>query len=723
MKRILPLLFCLLSAPGVKAQLSIADVAAGKYMPQSLAALTPMADGESYSQLIDNKRIVRTSFRTGKDIATLFDVATARSKTNLSTIDGYIISPDESRILIQTNTKYVYRRTFTADWYIYEVANNRLEPLSDGGSQMAPTFSPDGNVVAFAREGNLYVVKLLYGNAETQVTRDGAQGKISNGIPDWVNEEEFSTSRSFCFSADSELLVWVRYDESGVQVYDMPMYSSERLPYPYSYKYPVAGAANATVSVHSYDLKNRNTRQLDIPLADDDYIPRIATTSDADKVCVVTLNRHQDRMDIYMANPRSTVARQVLREEIPHYVNESAYTDLQFYPGHFAILSERTGHQHLYWYTLQGNLEQTVTQGDFEVTRFHGYDTATGRFFYTSTRESPLRRAVYATDRKGRTTKLSQQAGTNAATFSKNYRYYVNTYSTINQPPVTTVCDASGRTLHTLITNDALRQQADKLFGQKELLTLTTADGLQLNAWMLRPRDFNPSRRYPVIMYQYSGPGSQEVTDSWSCGFQPGGALESVFAQEGYISVVVDGRGTGFRGAEWEKCTYLRLGQFEAHDQAAAAQALAQLPYIDGSRIGIWGWSFGGFNALMAMAEAPGGQAVFKAGCAVAPVTSWRFYDSAYTERFMRTPQENPDGYDDCPIARASRIQGALLLIHGTADDNVHFRNFTEMSEALVQADKPFDCQIYRNRNHSIYGGNTRKHLLSRILRHFKQNL
>lgn len=723
MKRILPLLFCLLSAPGVKAQLSIADVAAGKYMPQSLAALTPMADGESYSQLIDNKRIVRTSFRTGKDIATLFDVATARSKTNLSTIDGYIISPDESRILIQTNTKYVYRRTFTADWYIYEVANNRLEPLSDGGPQMAPTFSPDGNVVAFAREGNLYVVKLLYGNAETQVTRDGAQGKISNGIPDWVNEEEFSTSRSFCFSADSELLVWVRYDESGVQVYDMPMYSSERLPYPYSYKYPVAGAANATVSVHSYDLKNRNTRQLDIPLAADDYIPRIATTSDADKVCVVTLNRHQDRMDIYMANPRSTVARQVLREEIPHYVNESAYTDLQFYPGHFAILSERTGHQHLYWYTLQGNLEQTVTQGDFEVTRFHGYDTATGRFFYTSTQESPLRRAVYATDRKGRTTKLSQQAGTNAATFSKNYRYYVNTYSTINQPPVTTVCDASGRTLHTLITNDALRQQADKLFGQKELLTLTTADGLQLNAWMLRPRDFNPSRRYPVIMYQYSGPGSQEVTDSWSCGFQPGGALESVFAQEGYISVVVDGRGTGFRGAEWEKCTYLRLGQLEAHDQAAAAQALAQLPYIDGSRIGIWGWSFGGFNALMAMAEAPSGQAVFKAGCAVAPVTSWRFYDSAYTERFMRTPQENPDGYDDCPIARASRIQGALLLIHGTADDNVHFRNFTEMSEALVQADKPFDCQIYRNRNHSIYGGNTRKHLLSRILRHFKQNL
>ena len=729
-------LFLISLALGIRAQVSISDITAGKYSPQSISALTPMADGESYSQLIDKKRIVRTSFKTGKDVATLFDVATVRGKVSLSSIDGYILSPDESRILIQTNTRYVYRRTFTADYYIYDVANNRLEPLSDGGPQMSPLFSPDGNVVAFAREGNLFVVKLLYGNAETQVTKDGERGKIINGIPDWVNEEEFSTARSFCFSADSEMLIWVRYDESQVPVYDMPMYSSERLPYPYSYKYPVAGATNATVSVHSYDLKNRNTRQIDLPLAADDYIPRIATTSDADKVCIVTLNRHQDRMDIYMANPRSTVVKQVLREEIPHYVKEPAYTDLQFYPGHFAILSERSGHQHLYWYTLQGNLEQTVTKGDFEVTRFHGYDAATGRFFYTSTQESPLRRAVYATDRKGKTTKISQQIGTNSAIFSRNFRYFVNTYSNITQPPVTTLCDATGRTLHTLITNDALKQTADQQFGQKELLTLTTADGITLNAWMLRPRNFDPARKYPVIMYQYSGPGSQEVTDSWSCGFYPGGAFESVLAQEGYISVVVDGRGTGYRGAEWEKCTYLHLGQLEAHDQAAAAQALAQLPYIDGSRIGIWGWSFGGFNTLMSMAESKQSaglpikgevperaEGVFKAGCAVAPVTSWRFYDSAYTERFMRTPQENPDGYDDCPIARAANIKGALLLIHGTADDNVHFRNFTEMSEALVQADVPFDCQIYRNRNHSIYGGNTRKHLLTRILRHFKENL
>lgn len=726
MKRLsfLTSLFFFIATLGV-AQVTVKDVTDGRYYPQYVRGLTPMNDGESYTQLVDGRRIVRSSFKTGKEISTLFDVATAKGATKLEYIDGYILSPDESRILIQTQTKSIYRNTFTAVYYIYNVQNNRLEPLSDGGPQMMPLFSPDGNVIAFARDNNLFVVKLLYGNAETQVTKDGERNHIINGIPDWVNEEEFSTARSFCFTADSEMLCWVRYDEGEVPVFDMAMYASDRLPYPYSYKYPVAGERNASVSVHSYDLKNRNTRTLDVPLDADGYVPRIATTSDADKLCVVTLNRHQDRMDIYMVNPRSTVAKLAVREEVPCYVKETAYTNLQFYPGHFALISDRSGYRHLYWYTLNGTLEQTVTSGQFDVTAFYGYDAAQGRFYYASTEESPLRRAIYSTDRRGKTTKLSRNVGTNSATFSKNFRYYLNVFSSLNQPPVTTLCDATGRTLQTLITNDGLKEKSEQLFGQRELLSLTTADGQQLNAWMMRPRQFDPSKKYPVIMYQYSGPGSQEVTDSWGNGFYPGGAMESVLAQEGFISVIVDGRGTGFRGAEFEKCTYQHLGQLESHDQAAAAAALAQLPYVDGSRIGIWGWSFGGFNTLMSMAETPAGYSapIFKAGCAVAAPSNWKFYDTIYTERYMRTPQENPEGYNDCPLTRAAKIQGNLLLIHGTADDNVHFRNYTEMSEALVQADKQFETQVYRNRNHFINGGNTRKHIIDRIIRHFKTNL
>lgn len=725
MKRILSVVLPMFVAAFALAQVTVKEVTSGKFSPQYVRSVHPMNDGESYTQLVDGKRIVRSSFRDGKELGTLFDVTTARGPVKLEYIDGYIMSPDESRILLQTETKYVYRRTFTAVYYIYNVRDHKFERLSDGGPQMSPQFSPDGNVVGFARDNNLFVVKLLYGNAETQVTKDGMRNKVLNGIPDWVNEEEFSTHSSFCFTADSEMLCWVRYDESDVPVFDMTMYATDTYPYPYSYKYPVAGERNSNVTVHSYDLKNRATRTLAVPLDADGYVPRIVGTSDADKLCVITLNRHQDRMDVYMVNPRSTVAKLVVREEVPSYVKESAYVDMKFYPGHFAMISDRSGYRHLYWYSLNGTLEQTVTSGSYEVTDFYGYEPTQGKFYYASTQESPLRRAVYSTDRKGRTVKLSKQEGTNRATFSSTFRYYMNVYSSATQPPVTTLCDNSGRTLKTLIDNQALKSEADSRFGQKELLTLTTADGIQLNAWMMKPRSFDSSRKYPVVMYQYSGPGSQEVTDSWGNGFYPGGAFESVLADAGYISVIVDGRGTGFRGAEWEKCTYQHLGQLESHDQAAAAVALSKLPYVDGSRIGIWGWSFGGFNTLMSMAEVPAGYAapVFKAGVAVAAPSNWKFYDTIYTERYMRTPQENADGYEDCPLSRASRIHGALLLMHGTADDNVHFRNFTEMSEALVQADQTFDMHVYRNRNHFISGGNTRQHIMSRVVNHFKKNL
>ena len=710
-------------------KIKLQDVTNGVYWPKQIDGVNPMNDGESYTQLSpDHKRIVRHSFKTGKEIATVFDVETARGSKKLPRIDGYIMSPDEHRILIQTETKGIYRRSYTAVYYIYDVRNNTLEPLSEGGPQQVPLFSPDGNVIAFARGNNLFLVKLLFGNAEVQVTKDGKFNEVINGLPDWVNEEEFTTNRSFDFSADSKVLAWVRYDESQVPIYSMQEFKglyparSEFDAYPgtYDYKYPVAGQKNSEVKVMTFDIKNRVTRPLDVPLDKDGYIPRIKFTSDPTKLAVITLNRHQSQMDVYMANPLSKVCKLVLREKNEKYVRETAYTQMKFYDGHFSLLSERSGFQHLYWYNLGGQLEAQITKGNFEVTDFYGYDARTGSFYYASTQESPLRRAVYKADKQGRVKKLSSSVGTNSAKFSKTMKYYMNVYSSAQQPPVTSLCDNNGKTITTLIDNADLKAKVEKVAGKKEFFQFTTSEGVQLNGWMVKPRDFDASKKYPVVMYQYSGPGSQEVTDSWNLGFYGAGIFESYLTEQGFICACVDGRGTGARGADFEKCTYLQLGLRESQDQVETAIYLGSLPYVDKANIGIWGWSFGGFNTLMSMSE---GRPVFKAGVAVAAPSNWKYYDTVYTERYMRTPNENAAGYAINPMERAANLSGSLLLIHGTADDNVHFRNVAEMSEALVQANKQFEMQIYTNRNHSIYGGNTRYHLLTRMCDFFKRNL
>lgn len=710
-------------------KIKLQDVTNGVYWPKQIDGVNPMNDGESYTQLSpDHKRIVRHSFKTGKEIATVFDVETARGSKKLPRIDGYIMSPDEHRILIQTETKGIYRRSYTAVYYIYDVRNNTLEPLSEGGPQQVPLFSPDGNVIAFARGNNLFLVKLLFGNAEVQVTKDGKFNEVINGLPDWVNEEEFTTNRSFDFSADSKVLAWVRYDESQVPIYSMQEFKglyparSEFDAYPgtYDYKYPVVGQKNSEVKVMTFDIKNRVTRTLDVPLDKDGYIPRIKFTSDPTKLAVITLNRHQSQMDVYMANPLSKVCKLVLREKNEKYVRETAYTQMKFYDGHFSLLSERSGFQHLYWYNLGGQLEAQITKGNFEVTDFYGYDARTGSFYFASTQESPLRRAVYKADKQGRVKKLSSSVGTNSAKFSKTMKYYMNVYSSAQQPPVTSLCDNNGKTITTLIDNADLKAKVEKVVGKKEFFQFTTSEGVQLNGWMVKPRDFDASKKYPVVMYQYSGPGSQEVTDSWNLGFYGAGIFESYLTEQGFICACVDGRGTGARGADFEKCTYLQLGLRESQDQVETAIYLGSLPYVDKANIGIWGWSFGGFNTLMSMSE---GRPVFKAGVAVAAPSNWKYYDTVYTERYMRTPNENAAGYAINPMERAANLSGSLLLIHGTADDNVHFRNVAEMSEALVQANKQFEMQIYTNRNHSIYGGNTRYHLLTRMCDFFKRNL
>ena len=409
-----------------------------------------------------------------------------------------------------------------------------------------------------------------------------------------------------------------------------------------------------------------------------------------------------------------------MKETNDRYLREAAYTGLRFYNDGFVMLSERSGYQHLYWYNLNGQLLRTVTKGDFEVSTFYGYDPATQSFYYASHEESPLKTAVYRTDRKGTVTRLSTESGQNSAIFSKSLKYYMNIWSDLKTPPVTTLRDANGKCLATLVDNADLKKRVDAVSGQRELFSFTTADGVVLNGWMVKPRNFDPLKRYPVLMYQYSGPGSQEVKDGWGSGFMSGLVFESYLAAQGYIFVCVDGRGTGARGADFEKCTYLRLGDLESHDQVETAIWLGQQPYVDKDRIGIWGWSFGGFNTLMSMSE---GRPVFRCGVAVAAPSNWRYYDTVYTERFMRTPQENENYNTISPIGRADKLSGELLLIHGTADDNVHFRNCAEVSEAYVQANKQFQMQVYTNRNHFILGGNTRNHLMTRIVDFFNEKM
>ena len=700
--------------------LTIYDCVSFAYYPEYVNGVIPMADGETYSQISDDgSHIIRKSFKDASIVGTVFDCS-AVPGCPVKRISGYTLSPDEKTILLETQHKSIYRHSYTAVFYVCNLETKEIRPLSEGGPQQQPHFSPDGKKVAFARDGNLFIVDLANGT-EKQITTDGKFNEVINGLPDWVNEEEFSTACSFDFSADSKNLAWVRYDESEVPIYSIQMFKglmpeykdNDTYPGKYDYKYPVAGAKNSEVSVLSYNIENEATTKMNVPLGIEDYVPRIQFTSDPSKLAVVTLNRHQDHMNLYMVNPIDGSASLTLSETSDKYIKETAYENLNFYGDKFAYISTRDGYQHIYLYDLNGNLVRQATKGTNDVTELYGYDPKDDRFYYAAKDDSPLRQAIFSVDKKGKVTKLSDNIGTNSATFSTSLKYYMNVYSSSKIASVTTLCDNKGKTLCVLKDNAELTKRAEAVLGQKEFFSFTTSEGVQLNGWMVKPRNFDPAKQYPVVMYQYSGPGSQEVKDSWGMGFlAQGAAFESYLAQEGIIVVCVDGRGTGGRGIDFEQCTYLNIGDLESKDQVETALYLGSLPYVNKDRIAIWGWSFGGFNTLMSMSE---GRPVFRAGVAVAAPSNWKFYDTIYTERYMRTPQENPTGYACNPIQRAKNLHGDLLLIHGTADDNVHFRNFTEMTEALVQANKQFDQAIYTNRNHSIYGGNTRYQLFTKI--------
>lgn len=710
--------------------LKLEDITGGKLRATYLSAVTPLSDGESYARIGDNGRtVVCHSFRTGRQTGVLFDVDNTVGE-KIEGFDNFIISPDGTKMLIQTKTERIYRRSFTAVYYIYNIGTRKLERLSDYGPQQSPVWSPDGNLVAFVRDNDIYLVKLLYGNAESRVTKDGRKNEVINGVPDWVNEEEFGFSTALTFNADGTMLCWIRYDETRVPVYSLQMFKGmkpardEYSAYPgeYSYKYPKAGQVNSSVSVHSFDILSRQTRKMQVPLDADGYIPRIKPSADAQSIIVYTMNRHQDVLSLYSVNPKSTVSRLLIQESVPKYVKEEAMEGIRIVGNHIIVPSDRDGYVQLYLYGINGSLQRKMTTGSRDVTAVYGYDEKTGDVYYQAAGKSAVNREVYVTGKSGKTECLTPRDGWNSAVFSAGYKYFINQWSDMNTPFEYTVCSNSGKTLAVLEDNKALK---DKLSAYsmpgKEMFSFTTSEGVRLNGVMIKPAGFDAGKKYPVIMWQYGGPGSQQVVNSWNIGSMGQGALYDAFlTEQGFIVVCVDGRGTGGRGSEFEKCTYLHLGDKEAKDQVETALYLGSLPYVDKDNIGIWGWSYGGFNTLMSMSE---GRKVFKAGVAVAPPTDWRFYDTVYTERFMRTPNENPQGYDDNPINRADRLSGELLLCHGLADDNVHPQNLYEYTEALVQADKDFKMNVYTNRNHSIYGGKTRTHLLRQIAEFFKEKM
>ena len=711
-------------------KITLKDVTGKTFTPKYITGVDPIKGTDRYASISnDGRQIIEYAFKTGNQTRVLFDIANTHGES-IKQLDGYMLSPDGKRMLIQTNTHKIYRRSFTADYYIYTIQSRKLEKLSTGGPQQIPTWSPDGNQIAFVRDNNIFLVKLLYDNAESQITKDGKFNEIINGVPDWVYEEEFSTNRSLCFTADSRMLCWIKYDERKVKEYSLQLFmgshptmkANEVYPGTYTYKYPKAGEDNSIVSVWSYEIQTHKTNRLQVPLEGDGYIPRIKSTNDANRIIVFTMNRHQDVLNLYAVNPRTTLSQLLIKEQGDKYVKEEAMEGIAIGQNSILLPSDRDGYMHLYLYNMNGSLIRKIGDGNYDITSIYGYDETTGDVYYQAAGINSHDRQIFVSHKNGKTERLTDTNGWNKAIFSGDYKYFLNTWSNYNTPYVFTIRDSKGKVLSTPVDNKELKEKVKTYgFNGRETFSFTTSEGVKLDGWMVKPKDFDTNKKYPVILFQYSGPGSQQVIDAWNAGSMGnGGAFDYYLAQQGFIVVCVDGRGTGGRGAAFEKCTYLRIGELESRDQVETALWLGKQSYIDKERIGIWGWSFGGFNTLMSMSE---GRPVFKAGVAVAPPTNWRYYDTIYTERYMRTPKENGSGYATNPIQRANALHGALLICHGMADDNVQPQNTMEYTEALIQADKNFKENIYTNRNHGIYGGNTRTHLLRQISNWFIEHL
>ena len=708
------LLTCLfiLTASAQKKSISLDQIWDGSFRTQGMTALHSMNNGQQYSVLNFDRSSRSTSIDLYdyKTLSKVKTIATSQTMDAIPYFTNYTFSDDERQVILETEIEPIFRYSALGLYYVYNIASESLEKISEDKIQ-EPSFSPDGTKVAYGRKNNLFIKDLSSGTTK-QITFDGEKNKIINGITDWVYEEEFAFVRAFEWNASSNKIAFIRFDETEVPEFSMDIYGTELYQTQEVFKYPKAGETNADVSLHFYDLSSDNISS--VPLTkdyNDFYIPRIKWTKNPDVLSAQYMNRHQNNLDLWLLNPATTQANLVLTDKDDAYVDVT--DNLTFLEDNsFIWTSEKDGFNHIYHYTKDGKLKNQITKGNWEVTAYYGYNETAKTIYYQSVENGSINRDVYSIRLNGKNKKrLSLEEGTNAAEFSADFTYFIKTFSNASTPPKFTLNDSkSGRLIKNIKDNSALLETLETFnYSTKEFSTISV-NGNDLNMWMLKPANFDPSKIYPLLMFQYSGPGSQQVANTWSSSRD---YWHQYLAQQGYIVACVDGRGTGYKGADFKKVTYLNLVKYETEDQIQAAKQLSDLPFIDKSRIGIWGWSYGGHMSTNCLLK---GNDVFKMAIAVAPVTSWRFYDTIYTERFMRTPQENPNGYDDnSPFNYPELLKGDYLLVHGSGDDNVHVQHTMRMVEALIQADKQFDWAIYPDKNHGIYGGNTTMHLYTKM--------
>ena len=721
--KIICILFLLSFSVVAQQKITVEGIYSGVFRAKVMDELQSMKNTNQYTVLNFDRtsrsmQIDLYDFANLKKVATLID--TKDQKELADGIDSYSFNSDEKLILIANNTNQIYRYSFTADYYLYNTTTKELTKLFDYQIQ-EPSFSPDGTKIAYAKENNLFVYDIT-SKKSVQITTDGKKNSIINGTTDWVYEEEFAFVKAFDWSTDSKKIGYIRFDESQVPEFSMSIFRKELYPTIETFKYPKAGEKNSLVSLHIYDIAGASTKEIDLSKYNDFYIPRIEWTKDANVLSAKVLNRHQDNLDVLFVDATTGTAKVVLNEKDKAYIDFIDSDNLTFLKDNsFIWTSEKDGRNHIYVYDKTGKLKNQVTKGNWEVTSYYGFDEKTKTIFYQSVENGSINRDIYKIGIDGKNkVRLSQNTGTSAATFSPNFQYFITTFSSATQPTTYTLNESkSGKLVQVIENNEALATKLKAYnLPSKEFFVLKTQKGRELNAWMIKPKNFDASKKYPVFMYQYSGPGSQQVNNEWN---NADDYWFMMLAEQGYIVACVDGRGTGFKGADFKKCTQKELGKFESEDQIDAAKVIGNYPYVDQSRIGIFGWSYGGFMSLNCILK---GADVFKIAIAVAPPTNWRFYDTIYTEKYMQTPQENPSGYDEnSPINHVDKLKGKLLLIHGSADDNVHVQNAMQMMEALIQANKQFDSQIYPDKNHGIYGGKTRIQLYNKMTNFIKENL
>jgi dipeptidyl-peptidase 4 len=693
------------------------------FVPKSAQGFNVLKDGNHYAAIVTNTvngemMLSKFELKSGKKVQDLVKAEDVKFSGRSFDLNNYSFSPGEDKLLIFENLEHVYRRSPKANYFVYDIGAKRVTELSPAGKALFPKFSPDGSRIAFVRDNNIFIKDLATGN-EVAVTTDGVQNQVKNGWADWVYEEEFSRADYFEWSPDGKSLAYIRFDETRVKEYTLDLYKGELYPEKYTYKYPKAGEDNSIVSVHIYNFASKSTVKADIGTETDLYIPRIKYTNDPNVLCIQRMNRLQNKLEYLFADARTGSTQVILTEESKTYIDIS--DDLTFVANKgFIISSEKDEYNHLYYYDLKGNLISQVTKGPWDVMEFKGFDERTGTLYYISTENGAINRDVYSVKLDGKGKKrMSTRDGISDFQFTTGYRFYVSNYSNANTPPVYELFTIDGKLVKVLEDNRALAMRMKNyVLSERTFTTFTTSDGTVLNGWMMKPHRFDAGMKYPVYMYAYNGPGSNLCNNGWST-FDF--FWHNLLNQEGYIVVCVDGRGTMGRGRAFKHATYLQLGKLETQDQLEVARQLGKMPFVDKSRIGFMGWSYGGYMAALMITK---GADLIKAAVAVAPVTNWKYYDNIYTERFMRRPADNKSGYEDnSPVNFVKNIRGKLLLVHGAADDNVHLQNSMELANALVKNNIPFDYMIYPNKNHGISGGFTRLHIYSKILKFVRENL